>query len=160
MRYLTYSELIFINARLLNDPEMLTGRKKVRDIDLLLAAEQRPQSSAFGQDAYPTLETKAAALLHSIARNHPFRDGNKRTATVAALLMMSVNGCCVNWDQAEALAMILDVAEGRRPLDDFAAWLQYTSCDSSPEADADHDAAMIERIILEQKWLLDELEKR
>ena len=56
----------------------MSGKQKIRDIDLLLAAEQRPQSSAFGQDAYQTIEEKSAALLHSVARNHPFKDGNKR----------------------------------------------------------------------------------
>ena len=55
LRYLTYSELIFINGRILKDTAIQAGTQKIRDIDLLLAAEQRPQASAFGSDAYPTL---------------------------------------------------------------------------------------------------------
>ena len=113
IRYPSYSELIFINGMIVNAPDIMTGKKKVRDIDLLLAAEQRPQMSAFGEDAYATLHDKAAALLHSLARNHPFTDGNKRTATVGALFLLAINGEKAVWDQAEALEKILDVAEGR-----------------------------------------------
>ena len=54
----------------------------VRDVSLLDSAAARPRSSAFGEDAYPSLELKAAALLHSVARNHALADGNKRLATV------------------------------------------------------------------------------
>ena len=68
MRYPSYSELIFINGRILKDPAIQAGKKKVRDIDLLLAAAERPRASVFGEDAYPSLKEKAAALLHSIAR--------------------------------------------------------------------------------------------
>ncbi len=88
MRYPTYSELIFINGLLLDDADLQTGKKKVRDIDMLLAAADRPRASVFGADAYPSLKEKAAVLLHSIARNHPFTDGNKRTGTVGALFLL------------------------------------------------------------------------
>ena len=64
----------------------------VRDIGLLEAAAHRPQATAFGQNAYPTLHQKAAALTHSLARNHPLVDGNKRLAWVAARLMYRLNG--------------------------------------------------------------------
>ena len=56
MRYPTYSELIFINGRLLKVPAIQAGTKKVRDIDLLLAAVERPRASAFGADAFPSLK--------------------------------------------------------------------------------------------------------
>ena len=109
MRYPTYSELIFINGRILDDPDIISGKKQVRDIDLLMAAEQRPQASAFGQDAYPTLREKAAVLLHSISRNHPFADGNKRTATIGALFLLAVNGEKVVWNQKAAVNRISNV---------------------------------------------------
>lgn len=161
IRYPTYSELIFINGKLLNDPDIMTGKVKVRDIDLLMAAEQRPQSSAFGQDAYPTLHEKAAALLHSIARNHPYKDGNKRTATVAALFLLAINGRRILWEQADALERIIAVAEGRQEMETFANWLRSEEADTprlEPELDA--DTALINRLIAEQKWLLDELAER
>lgn len=160
MRYPTYSELIYINGTLLNDEGIRTGKTKVRDIDLLLAAEQRPQASAFGQDAYPTLHEKAAALLHSIARNHPFKDGNKRTATVSAIFFLWVNGRCIQWEPAEALQQIMALAEGHLSLRAFAQWLHTEAGEPLPEPDAEQDRRIIARILAEQKWLLDELAQR
>ncbi|QPC84445.1 type II toxin-antitoxin system death-on-curing family toxin [Phototrophicus methaneseepsis] len=160
MRYPTYSELIFINGRILNDEAIQTGKQKIRDIDLLQAAEMRPQASAFGEDAYPTIEVKTAALLHAIARNHPFKDGNKRTATVAALFMLHVNGWRVQWDMPTALTMILDLAEGRTTLDQFSEWLKLDPGEAAPEPDLANDTMIIDQIIEEQKWLLNELAER
>ena len=161
-RYVSYSELIFINGRILNDPAIQAGKQKVRDIDLLLAAEQRPQSSAFGQDAYGTLAEKAVVLLHSLARNHPFKDGNKRSAVLAMLFMLEINGWGVRWEPAEALDKILDMAEGRCAWEAFAAWLPLVPLDSAPvpEPDLDRDVARIDRLIAEHRWLLDELATR
>lgn len=164
VRYLTLSELIFINGRLLDNEKLMTGRQKVRDIDLLDAAVQRPSASAFGADAYPTLTEKAAALLHSVARNHPFTDGNKRTATVAAVFMFAVNGHRITWHPPDALAVILDTAANRWQIDHLAAWFP-----TQPESDWEQawlepdearDIQRIDQIITEQKWLLDELKER
>lgn len=160
MRYPTYSELIFINGRILNDEAIQTGKQKIRDIDLLQAAELRPQASAFGEDAYPTIESKAAALLHAIARNHPFKDGNKRTATVAALFLLHINGWQIDWDMPTALTKILDLAEGRTTHEDFARWLDVAPGGSAPQPDLAHDTMLIDQIIEEQKWLLNELAER
>jgi len=160
MRYLTYSELIFINGKLLNDAQIIAGKQKIRDIDLLLAAEARPQASVFGQDAYPTLAEKDAALLHSIARNHPFKDGNKRTATVAALFMLEVNGRCARWKPEEALEVIVAIAEGQQSMEYFAEWVQLDECPGASEPDVERDTAHIDRIIDDHRWLLNELAGR
>ncbi|MDQ7036585.1 MAG: type II toxin-antitoxin system death-on-curing family toxin [Anaerolineae bacterium] len=161
MRYPTYSEIIFINGRILNNPEIQSGKKKIRDIDLLLAAAQRPQASAFGQDAYRTLKEKAAVLVHAIARNHPFADGNKRTATIGALFLLHINGEKVLWKPQAALDRILNVAEGRTAPESFAAWLQTASTgEAALEPDSVQDRHIIDTLIAEQKWLLDELAKR
>jgi len=160
MRYLTVSELIYINATILNNPHLISGKQKVRDIDLLQAAAARPESSAFGQDAYPTLREKATALLHSVARNHPFKDGNKRTATVALIFMLQVNGELVNWDADEALQKILEIAQGIIDLEQFAEWLPVQSTNSGIEPDFDVDTQTIKQIISEHHWLLDELDKQ
>ncbi len=160
MRYVTLSEVIFINGTLLNQPQIVTGKQHVRDIGLLDAAVMRPEASAFGADAFTTLPEKAAALLHALARNHPFADGNKRTATIAALFMLRVNGARVVWDQAEALPVILDAAEGRLSVDALAAWLPLAPVDLLLEPDADADMRVITTLIAEQSWLLHELEQR
>jgi death on curing protein len=74
-RYLTVEQALRI-AR-----TAVGGAIHVRDIGLLEAAVHRPRTSVLGQDAYPDLLSKAAAQLHSLARNHPLADGNKRTTT-------------------------------------------------------------------------------
>lgn len=160
VRYLTLSELIFINGRLLANEKLMTGKQKVRDVDLLDAAVQRPAASAFGADAYPTLAEKAAALLHSVARNHPFTDGNKRTAAVATVFMFAVNGQRVIWDQPEALEIILQTAANQVSLERLAAWFPTKPTVAQPEPDETRDIALIDRILSEQKWLLDELKER
>ncbi len=160
MRYLTISELLYINGTVLKNPNILAGRQDIRDMALLEAAAARPSASAFGEDAYPTLAEKAAALFHSIARNHPFVDGNKRTATVAAIFMLEVNGQRVVWPPEEALTVVLSVAEGQRDMISLAAWLPLMPGTPSPEADAEQDMPTIARIVEDHRWLLDELDKR
>lgn len=160
MRYPTYSELIFINGLLLNDHDIQTGKKKIRDIDLLLAAADRPKASAFGEDAYPTLKEKAAVLLHSVARNHPFADGNKRTGTVGALFLLRINGQVVKWHQQSAVDRIVNVAEGRTSYGEFANWLITETGTSALEVDTERDTDIIKDILEEQKFLLDELAER
>jgi death-on-curing protein len=163
MRYLTPDELIYINEQLPTSDaihKILKGKQRVRDMALLEAAALRPSTSAFGQDAYPTPQEKAAALLHSLARNHPFADGNKRTATIAAILMLEVNGLCVTWNPQKALEQIVAIAEGKLSVSNFAAWLPTDPCASSPEPDAEADARAIARIMDAHRWLLDELAGR
>lgn len=163
MRYLTVDELVYINEQLLGEGTLHTivnGKRAVRDMDLLEAAAARPTSSVFGEDAYPTIQEKAAALLHSLARNHPFADGNKRTAAVAALFMLEVNGVQPVWKAEEALRKIIDVAEGKLQLPAFAAWLPLQPGSSTPEEDAERDMETIRRILDEHHWLLAELAKQ
>jgi len=157
LRYLTLSELIYINGKLLNNAQIMSGKQKVRDVTLLQAAVARPSASAFGADAYPTLREKAASLFHSVARNHPFTDGNKRTAVVAALFMCQVNGERLVWQPEAALPVILSAAEGHYDVVRLASWLHLEPCEGAPEADAEEDMLAIGRIIEEQRWLLDEL---
>jgi death on curing protein len=164
MRYLTIDELIYINEQVtLASSKIHTivdGKRKVRDMGLLEAAAGRPMTTVFGEDAYPTLQEKAAALLHSIARNHPFADGNKRTATVAALFMLGVNGLCVTWDASEALTTIVEMAEGEGDVTSFAAWLPTKDCPPSPDQNADADMLAINRLLDTHRWLLEELAKQ
>jgi len=160
IRYLTLSELIYINGTLLNKPQISSGEQQIRDLQLLEAAAARPAASAFGEDAYPTLREKAAALLHSVARNHPFTDGNKRTATVGMIFMLRVNGQAVLWEQDEALTMILRVAEGQCQIDEVASWLPLRAQPHSLPPNSEADMQLIGEIIMEQKGLLNELEQR
>jgi death on curing protein len=84
----------------------------VRDIGLLEAAVHRPRASVLGQDAYPDLFTKAAALLHSLARNHPLVDGNKRLAWLATYVFCAKNGVELDPDDDAAYDLVIAVAFG------------------------------------------------
>ena len=88
----------------------------MRDIGLLESAAARPGASAFGEDAYPTILEKAAALIHSIARNHALVDGNKRLALAGGIAFLGVNGRRLTMSEDEAYELIIAVAAGE--LDD------------------------------------------
>lgn len=106
MIYLTLPELIHVAERTLGGPA------PVRDHGLLESALARPQTVVFGVEAYPVLEMKAAALLHSIVRNHALVDGNKRLALAATIAFLGVNGRRLTLTNDEAYRLIMDVAEG------------------------------------------------
>lgn len=92
----------------------------LRDAGLLASALARPAATMFGQDAYPALELKAAALLESLTRNHPLMDGNKRTAWTLTVLFLWINGFRHDFDTDSAFDLVTSVAEGKRPLDEVA----------------------------------------
>ncbi|GIH90836.1 type II toxin-antitoxin system death-on-curing family toxin [Planobispora siamensis] len=90
------------------------GPIRVRDLGLLEAALLRPQTSMFGQDAYPDLFSKAAALLHSIIANHPFVDGNERAAWLTMYTFCAKNGVEIDpADDDSAYDFVIAVASGR-----------------------------------------------
>ncbi|WP_449063215.1 type II toxin-antitoxin system death-on-curing family toxin [Planomonospora algeriensis] len=90
------------------------GPIQVRDLGLLEAALLRPQTSMFGQDAYPDVFSKAAALLHSIVANHPFVDGNKRAAWLTMYVFCAKNGVEIEpADEDEAYDFVIAVASGK-----------------------------------------------
>jgi death on curing protein len=105
--YLTLPELLHIAGRVLG-PDYA-----VRDYGLLDAALARPQATAFGKDAYPDLDAKAAALLHSIARNHALIDGNKRLALAAAITFYGLNGHRLTLTNDAAYNLVISVASGQ-----------------------------------------------
>jgi death-on-curing protein len=84
----------------------------VRDYGLLEAAAARPQATAFGAEAYPGLDAKAAALMHSLARNHALIDGDKRLALAAVIAFYGVNGRRLTLTNDEAYQLTMDVAAG------------------------------------------------
>jgi death-on-curing protein len=100
------------------------GVDPVRDLGLLHAAVARPASSAFGADAYPALGLKAAALLHSIARNHALTDGNKRLAWHAATVFLDLNGHRPSVNDDEAFDLVIDIANGVVEVEDIAERLR------------------------------------
>ena len=113
MIYLTLAELLHVAER------TLAGDVGVRDHGLLQSALARPQATVFGSDAYPELEEKAAALLHSLANNHALVDGNKRLALAGTIAFLGVNGRRLTLTNDEAYDLVMSVAAGG--LDDISA---------------------------------------
>lgn len=119
MIYLTLAELLHVAERTLG-PDYT-----VRDHGLLESALARPRATVFGKDAYPGLDAKAAALLHSVARNHALIDGNKRLALAAVIAFYGLNGRRLTLTNDEAYDLVMAVAAGDLDtVDDIAAVLR------------------------------------
>jgi death-on-curing protein len=96
------------------------GTGPVRDVGLLVSGAGRPQAGAFGEDAYPTLSLKAAALLHSLARNHALVDGNERLSWLATVVFLALNGHAPKIGDDDAFQLVMDVAAGAADVEDIA----------------------------------------
>ncbi len=106
------TEIEYLDLEDLLELTKLLGAGPVRDLGLLDSAAARPRSSVFGEDAYPKLALKAAALLHSICRNHALVDGNKRLAWLATVTFLDINGQQVELADDDAFDLVMGVAEG------------------------------------------------
>jgi len=124
MIYLTPEQTLFIHARLIN---ITGGSHGVRDIGLLASAVYRPQVTFDGQELYPDLFTKVAALMESLINNHPFIDGNKRTGLTAAGLFLVVNGRKLIATAEDAEEISLRVAKKEIELKDLALWFRQNT---------------------------------
>lgn len=100
----------------------------VRDIGLLDSACHRPQAGLLGQEAYPTLAGKAAALMHSLAGNHALVDGNKRLALLATVVFLRINGYRLELTDDEAFDLTLSVAAGQLDADGIEKRLRLAPC--------------------------------
>lgn len=104
--YLTLDELLHIAQRALG------AVPEVRDYGLLESALARPRTSVFGRDAYASLDEKAAALLHSVTRNHALVDGNKRLGLAALIAFYGLNGRRLTLTNDEAYDLVMAIAAG------------------------------------------------
>jgi len=86
------------------------GVGPIRDLGLLDSAVNRPRSSAFGEDAYESLDLKAAALLHSMTKNHALVDGNKRLAWLSTVVFCDLNGFAPAIEDDDAFQLVWDIA--------------------------------------------------
>jgi len=115
VEYLSAEDLVELARRLLGDPV------PIRDMGLLGAAAARPQASAFGEDAYPDIWTKAAALLHSVVNDHPLVDGNKRLGWLATAVFLELNDASVSAAANDAVYdLVMTVASTDTAVDDIA----------------------------------------
>lgn len=121
MRYLTLNEILFLHQQLI---EQLGGSEGLHDLNALESALAQPRMSFSGEDLYPTLAEKAAALGFSLIKNHPFVDGNKRTAHAAMETFLVLNGYEIDAPIDQQEQIVLQVAASQLDRDGFTAWLQ------------------------------------
>jgi death on curing protein len=120
--YLELEDLLELAALLLGD------HPPVKDVGLLGAAASRPRITVAGEDAYPDIWAKAAALLQSIVKSHPLVDGNKRLGWLAAAVFLELNGYEVTKAPNDAVyELVLNVTAGRQSVDEIAAGLRGMS---------------------------------
>ncbi len=119
IEFLDLEDLIELARQLLGEPP------PIRDIGLLGSAAARPQTTAFGEDAYPDLISKAAALLQSIVNNHALVDGNKRLGWLATAVFLELNGIAASRAaNDEVFTLVMWVAASNPAVDDITARLR------------------------------------
>jgi death-on-curing protein len=107
----------YLNLEDLLDLVNTLGAGPIRDLGLLDSACHRPQASFLGQEAYPTLTGKGAALMHSLAGNHALVDGNKRLALLATVVFLRINGYVLDLTDDDAFDLTMSVAAGQLDAD-------------------------------------------
>ncbi len=126
MIFLDLAMLLHVAERALGSPPV------VRDYGLLESALARPPATAFGEDAYPGIHDKAAALLHSLARNHALVDGNKRLSLAGVIAFYGMNGHRLTLTNDEAYRLVMSVAAGE--LDDAPSIASVLERGTAPRA--------------------------
>jgi death-on-curing protein len=126
VEFLDLDDVLDLARRLLGDPV------PARDMGLLGSAIARPQTSVFGEDAYPTIWAKAAALLQSIVSNHALVDGNKRLGWLATAVFLEINGASVaSASNDDVYDLVMRVASTTTEVADIAAALQRLAHEGS-----------------------------
>ncbi len=119
IEFLDLDDVIDLAVVLLGDPA------PIRDLGLLGSAVARPQTTAFGDDAYPDIWTKAAALLQSIVANHALVDGNKRLGWLSTAVFLEINGIKISEaSNDDVYDLVIDVAAKRPTIEAVAERLQ------------------------------------
>ena len=121
MRYLTLYEVLELYRGIM---EQSGGAIGVRDLNALESALAQPRMTFGGQELYPTIVEKAAALGFSLIKNHPFVDGNKRTAHATMETFLVLNGYEIRASVDEQERVILQVAAGKMAREAFMEWLR------------------------------------
>lgn len=121
MKYLTTKDVLLLHNMAIDESG---GSHGLRDLNLLESAVARPKSSFGGQDLYPTIFLKAAALIHSLLRNHAFVDGNKRTSMFSAMTFLELNGYKFLVGQKELVNFALKVENEKLEVEEISKWLK------------------------------------
>lgn len=119
--YLTVAQVLAIHDQLI---DRFGGSHGIRDVGLIESALARPQSSFDDADLYPDIYSKAAALLQSLLKNHPFIDGNKRTALTSAGIFLELNAVILTNYHQDEVEFAIRVDNQNLTLEQIAKWLQ------------------------------------
>jgi death on curing protein len=119
--YLSLEQVLDLHRRQLR---LFGGAPGLRDRGALESAVARPQMTFGGEDLYPEIDDKAAALMHSLVMNHPFVDGNKRVGAHACVLLLMANGVEPTFSPAELTAITLATARGEVRAEALSIWLR------------------------------------
>ncbi len=121
MRYLSVQEVISLHSLLIAQSG---GSPGLRDRGALESAVAQPEASFGGEELYPDLVSKAAALGHSLIQNHPFVDGNKRIGHAVMEVFLLLNGHEINASVEEQEKIIIDAASGKVSRIELSEWLR------------------------------------
>lgn len=121
MRYPTLDELLTLHQLAL---DAYGGAAGLRDLGALQSALATPRQVVFGEELYPTLADKAAILLYLLVQNHPFVDGNKRTALSACFWFLESNGYTLEVEGEDLYQFTIAIASGKLDKDAVTAWMQ------------------------------------
>lgn len=117
MKIISASDIYTINQSVIGHEPIVLNRH------LLQSAAKRPYTRMFGHEAYPTILEKAASLVHALAHDHLFADGNKRTAQIVLEQFLANNGYRPTWNARQAYAIILEIAKGKCDIPQIVDWL-------------------------------------
>ena len=121
MKFVSLEEVLAIHDRML---EIGGGREGVHSFTLLHSAVERPKAQFEGKFLYESIWFMAAALLHSLVKNHPFEDGNKRTAYFSTIRLLHKNGYLLEALTSEVVRFMVAVDTTNKSLDEIASWLK------------------------------------
>lgn len=124
MKFVYIDEVLTIHSRML---EIGGGREGVHDFTLLHSAVERPKAQFGGRYLYASIWLMSAALLHSLVKNHPFEDGNKRTAYFTTWRFLEKNRYTLRGKKDEAVEFMVEVDTQSKTLEEIASWLKKNS---------------------------------
>ena len=124
MKFLSLEEVLAIHDRML---EVGGGREGIHDFSLLHSAVERPKAQFGGKYLYSSIWLMAAAMLHSLVKNHSFEDGNKRTAYFSTMRFLRKNGHLLKVGEKDIIKFVVNIDVGNTPLEEIASWLKNNS---------------------------------
>lgn len=123
-KFLTIAQVLAIHEIVVN---RYGGSPGIRDLGSLKASVERAKTTYSKRDLYPTIFEKAAAIMQSIIKNHPFVDGNKRTALTSAGIFLELNGWKMKNTHQEEMKFTLKIDKENLPVKQIAKWLKENS---------------------------------